>query len=429
MQDEDGNSSTGEDKMKIASIQLHQKLSERLEMTEETESFRELCRTWQERVEKISKNMKRMNLLNRESGSGSGSSSENHSGRIANKIMREEEKKDSASSSNWSVEALEHSITQRRQYITEEVNKNVSSVRHSIITIHDDIQLESNSSDRISVLDPIQMAKQETVSSSSSHTHALPVPLCLRPRVVRRCVKELEAGRPGILVKPKVNPLEGDSSLRYGHGQWFKKDSSAIYSVPKVELKRHLYSKSTNQFALLLQIKNPTLGPVRLCLHANVEESSEVTLNNLIIDSMTLQREDVHILQEKRPTESSNAQTEMLQLEPAEDTFLGIGQTAKAQADDWGRDETTIDWSHSTEQSSWNVISLDNDTAWVQYTTTSTFDTNLFDHGQFVATLMKLEVEVGDHSWESSLIQAKENTNEGKDSVTFKILPVWKYLG
>eukprot|EP01083_Nonionella_stella_P117344 349577_1 len=202
----------------MASIQLQQKLSERLEMTEETENFRESCRTWQERVEKISKNMKRMNLLNRDSGSGSGSgSSGSHSGRIANKIMREEEKKDNASSSKWSVEALEHSITQRRQYITEEVNKNIPSVTHSILTIHDDIQLDSSSSDRISVLDPIQMARQETVSSSSSHTHALPVPLCLRPRVVRRCVKELEAGRPGILVKPKVNPLEGDSSLRYGH--------------------------------------------------------------------------------------------------------------------------------------------------------------------------------------------------------------------
>jgi len=430
LQDEAGNatSTSGDDKMKIASIQLQQKLSERLEMTEETESFRELCRTWQERVEKISKNMKRMNLLNRESGSGS-SSSGNHSGRIANKIMREEEKKNNASSSKWSVEALEHSITQRRQYITEAVNKNISSVTHSILTIHDDIQLESNSSNRKSVLDPIQMARQETVLSSSYHTHALPVPLCLRPRVVRRCVKESEAGRPGILVKPKVNPLEGDSSLRYGHGQWFKKDSSAIYSVPKVQLKSYVFNKSTNQFALLLQIKNPTLGPVRLCLHANVEESPEVTLNNLIIDSMTLQREDIHIIQEKRSTESSNVQTEMLQLEPAEDTFLGIGQTAKAHTDDWGRDKTTIDWSNFIEKSSWNVISIDNDTAWVQYTTTATFDANLFDHGQFVATLMKLEVEVGDHSWESSLIQAKENTNQGKDSVTFKILPVWKYLG
>lgn len=50
-----------------------------------------------------------------------------------------------------------------------------------------------------------------------------PQPMPLRVKKSRRCKKELENGRPGILVKPKVNPLEGDSSLRSGHGQWFKK--------------------------------------------------------------------------------------------------------------------------------------------------------------------------------------------------------------
>lgn len=207
-------------------------------------------------------------------------------------------------------------------------------------------------------------------------------------------------------------------------------DSSAIYSVPKVQLKRYVFNKSTNQFALLLEIKNPTLGPVRLRLHTNVEESPEVALNNLIIDSMTLQREDVHVIQEKESIKSSNVQTEMLKLEPAEDSFLGIGQTAKAKTDDWGRDEKTIDWAHSSEQSSWNIISIDDDTAWVQFTTSTIMDLDLYDNGQFLATLMTLEVQIGEHSWESSLIQAKDNTIEGgKDTVTFKILPVWRYSG
>lgn len=51
----------------------------------------------------------------------------------------------------------------------------------------------------------------------------LPLPIPLRPRKSRRCCAELKENRPGILVKPKLNPLEGDSSLRTGHGQWWKK--------------------------------------------------------------------------------------------------------------------------------------------------------------------------------------------------------------
>lgn len=51
----------------------------------------------------------------------------------------------------------------------------------------------------------------------------LPLAVPLRARKSRRCRAELADGKPGILVKPKLNPLEGDSSLRTGHGQWWKK--------------------------------------------------------------------------------------------------------------------------------------------------------------------------------------------------------------
>jgi hypothetical protein len=35
---------------------------------------------------------------------------------------------------------------------------------------------------------------------------------------------ELSKGKPGILIKSKINPLDGDTtSSRTGHGQWWKK--------------------------------------------------------------------------------------------------------------------------------------------------------------------------------------------------------------
>jgi hypothetical protein len=51
----------------------------------------------------------------------------------------------------------------------------------------------------------------------------LPLSIPLMLRQSRRCREELADGRPGILLKPKLNPLEGDSSLPTGHGQWFRK--------------------------------------------------------------------------------------------------------------------------------------------------------------------------------------------------------------
>jgi hypothetical protein len=60
-------------------------------------------------------------------------------------------------------------------------------------------------------------------------TELLPLPIPLRVRTSRRCRAELAEGRPGILLKPKLNPLEGDTSMRSQHGQWWKKVCICIY--------------------------------------------------------------------------------------------------------------------------------------------------------------------------------------------------------
>jgi hypothetical protein len=123
----------------------------------------------------------------------------------------------------------------------------------------------------------------------------LPLPIKLRPRKSRRCRAELREGRAGILLKPRLNPLEGDSSLRSGHGQWWKKDSSAIHVIPSVTVVRcvkttweekaenatatttispnpstergagdSIAPRSRRRIAVLLKVTNPTLGSLRL---------------------------------------------------------------------------------------------------------------------------------------------------------------------
>lgn len=51
-----------------------------------------------------------------------------------------------------------------------------------------------------------------------------PLPIPMLPKFTKRCTMELSNGKPGILIKSKLNPLDGDTtSSRTGHGQWWKK--------------------------------------------------------------------------------------------------------------------------------------------------------------------------------------------------------------
>jgi len=124
----------------------------------------------------------------------------------------------------WSIEALEDAIEKKKHQLHLD-SHGVSMLRQCW-----DHKLALDTLDNwpmtaICDVTHQQAAMQMSMYSTtiSSERDLLPVPMRLRSRTVRRCVVELAAGRPGILVKPKAHPLEGDTSLRFGHGQWWKK--------------------------------------------------------------------------------------------------------------------------------------------------------------------------------------------------------------
>jgi len=221
----------------------------------------------------------------------------------------------------------------------------------------------------------------------------------------------------------------------------------------------------------LLKIKNPTLGPIRLRLHSNVhvdvnpdiggvvdrdlEAAATVTattcFENVVIDSMTLQRERVYVLPQSPPQttddvgddndddKSNNNNengTEMITLEPAEDSFLGIGKasTSTPIIDNWGKKEEKSQEDDSSsipqwtrEGDTWEVLHVDNDVAWIQYITSRSPRTTKGDGFKYMTVPMVLEIEVSEDSWESSLIQRSKDIEDGEnDFVRFTIYPVWK---
>lgn len=129
----------------------------------------------------------------------------------------------------WSIDALEKSVQQKQQTWNQTIDSVVGGQGIQKISLDDDndtTMLDPSLQD-LSVLSVALQQQQPptTATAINSLSKLLPLPIPLRARKSRRCRAELGEGRPGILLKPKLNPLEGDSSLRTGHGQWWKKVS------------------------------------------------------------------------------------------------------------------------------------------------------------------------------------------------------------
>lgn len=119
----------------------------------------------------------------------------------------------------WSVESLETSLETRRNMFSASIEEKIGGQDSQAIKLDEEKLLQESLQDK-----PAQsMFLQVVAKEANSANDLLPLPIPLRPRKSRRCRAELAEGRPGILLKPKLNPLEGDSSLRTGHGQWWKK--------------------------------------------------------------------------------------------------------------------------------------------------------------------------------------------------------------
>ena len=280
----------------------------------------------------------------------------------------------------WSLEALEASIR-----IRQEKKQQTITGEQSLIPINTERSLDIS----LDTVDPTTLLFQSTCTLSKSHL--LPLPMLLRPRLSRRCRAELQEGRPGILVKPKLNPLEGDSSLRSGYGQWWKKDSSAIHVVPRMTIVQ------TTDVSMLVKVTNPTLGVVKLRLGMSSMTQLTIGWSSVVVDSLSGKTMDIHVLTTPIIQESP---TSVATLEAVEDLFLDMNQLKVPDAvATFGRTGKT------------RLVATQADTAWFEVA------------GGQNAILLSLQIQVGDGSWESSLIK-KQPSGDEMDFCNFDVVLV-----
>ncbi|GKY93537.1 hypothetical protein MPSEU_000321100 [Mayamaea pseudoterrestris] len=313
----------------------------------------------------------------------------------------------------WSLAALESSL--------QETKNKLSAIQHE--SRHADIGMR-----RLSLTDDNPVGPDEHLTNALPKycfqlqsinscqlplriSALLPLPTPLRVRLGRRCRAELKEGKPGILLKPKLDPLDGDSSQRTGVGQWMKKDASAIHVIPCVRVVK-CCSLAAGAVSLLLTVDNPNLESLRFRFVSSdyqgepAWENSEQTsksMEHLLLHSMAstgVDAElDVDVLKDMKPSTT-------VELLSGEDSIIELGVSGSKvpievknwqprQGDDGGGSVTLIAQSASV--------------AWFELTLTGMSEAS----STGVAIPLALEIELGNGSWETSMIPRRLDLAEG----------------
>lgn len=178
------------------------------------------------------------------------------------------------------------------------------------------------------------------------------------------------------------------------------------------------YDVSTERSAFLLKVTNPTLGPVRLRFGASAYEGEqgwdaddlpETCMNQLLVDELTQTFWDIKLNTSILRDLATTATVELLS---SEDSFIEFGGKARETP------PKILQWkvpAEKVEKSSIRLVASSHSTVWFELLTFGLEGAE----GHHPAIPIALEVEVGNGSWESSLIPQKQNEN---DFVAFDLL-------
>jgi len=185
-----------------------------------------------------------------------------------------------------------------------------------------------------------------------------------------------------------------------------------------------------------LKVSNPTLGIIRLRLTASVYsgeriwDSTTITspfLENILVDPLTKVSLDAKL---DTVVAKEIETTDICELEPAEDSFLELGNTTSDDVPEavskWNAGDTLFDSKVSDEiPATLRKIGQKKSVAWFELVVVEPST----DPGVHSAMPLAMEVQVGDGSWESSLVQFQvSKSEECKDFVSFDLVLIWDML-
>ncbi|TYZ60856.1 hypothetical protein PybrP1_011448 [[Pythium] brassicae (nom. inval.)] len=130
---------------------------------------------------------------------------------------------------------------------------------------------------RMSEVSTLQQRLTNPLEQSRDVARLFPARPPLRVKRAWRCVESIERGSAGILVKPQISPMSGDSSLPVP-ASWFKKANLAVHYMPIVTLQAlPTRANGSRGFECVLLVENPLDEAIRLvCRGASNASETEV---------------------------------------------------------------------------------------------------------------------------------------------------------
>jgi hypothetical protein len=195
------------------------------------------------------------------------------------------------------------------------------------------------------------------------------------------------------------------------------KDSSAVHNIPRVVIKASRQHPSTRDYAFLLNVKNPTIGPIRLRIHSNFDEryAFPPVYHDVVVDPMTLDTATIDVVQ---PTRSETLM-DILSLDGMEDSLLETERMDRFDVSRWS--DETIEWDSISAA---KTVHVGKDSAWIECIVRGKNSTA--NPNSFLGSPIMMDIEIGQGSWESSLIQSEPMSDDEKELVSFVLLLVWK---
>lgn len=203
--------------------------------------------------------------------------------------------------------------------------------------------------------------------------------------------------------------------------------------LPRISVSKH--APDGTKHAFLLKVSNPTLGTIRMRLASSEylgepvwgdQSSSTALLQKILVDPFT----DEYLNAELDSNEVKDLEpTEVCTLEPAEDSFLELGTTANEipeSVSQWNGKQVLAESNASSggTASSLKFLASKSSTGWFELVVLVGASSEGVDR----AVPLAMQIEVGNGSWESSLVQPEIAGDSGNssDMVTFNLVIAWE---
>ncbi|KAI9921114.1 hypothetical protein PsorP6_002129 [Peronosclerospora sorghi] len=148
-------------------------------------------------------------------------------------------------------------LEQRREYQWPELTKRLAALSGKSAQESTRDMLERFAQKRdMGEVSTLYQRLPNPLNQSREASELYPFRALLRVKRTWRCVESIERGTAGILVKPQISPMSGDSSLPVS-ASWFKKASLAAQYVPVVTFQRLPYLGESGCIECILLVENP----------------------------------------------------------------------------------------------------------------------------------------------------------------------------